>query len=71
MVVHDFHIIRIAILPAKANTPLLIDAYAVLAPPIAVQLFQPIGRGYAQRTQVGCGIEHPQFPHGHALNILR
>jgi len=71
MVVHDFHIIRIAGLPAKANAPLLVDAYAVLAPPIAVQRLQPIGWGHAQRIQVGCGIEHPQFPHGHALNALR
>jgi hypothetical protein len=71
MVIHDFHAIRIAVLPAKANAPLLIDAYAVLAPPVSMQRLKSIGRGHSQRVQVGCGIEHPQFPHRHALNILR
>lgn len=42
MVVDDLDIVRIAVLPPKTNTPLIIDANAPLANPIAGELFKPV-----------------------------
>jgi hypothetical protein len=42
MVVYDLNVVRIALAPAKANSPLIVDPDAVLAFPIAPQGFQPI-----------------------------
>jgi hypothetical protein len=48
VVVHDFHIPRRAFAPLEAYPPLIIDADAVLAAPIAVQSFAPIARRNSQ-----------------------
>jgi hypothetical protein len=42
MVVYDLNVVRIALAPAKANSPLIVDPDAVLAFPIAPQGFQPV-----------------------------
>ena len=49
MVVHNFHVHRILALPAEAETPLVIDAYAMLAGSVTLQCFQPVAR---RRTQI-------------------
>ena len=44
MVVHDFHLLRVAAAPDETNPPLIIDADAVLAGPVAFQSLQPVAR---------------------------
>lgn len=44
MVVNDLNVVGIAILPAKADAPLIIDANTVLSGAIPVELFEPIAR---------------------------
>jgi hypothetical protein len=39
MIIHDFHIPSVAITPSEANPPLIVDANAVSAHPIAFQAF--------------------------------
>ena len=48
MVVGDLDVVGITCLPAKANAVLLVDADAVLAQPVAMQLFEMIPRGYGE-----------------------
>ena len=42
MVIYDFNIIGIAALPSKTNSPLLIDADAVLSLPFAFQFLKMV-----------------------------
>jgi len=44
MVVGNLDIVRVSIQPPKAESPLVIDAYAVLALPITLQCLQSIPR---------------------------
>lgn len=69
MVINNFYVIGVALLPAKADAPLRVDAYAVLALPVTMQLFQPVPRRHAQRIDiVGC-IEHVQLAQGNMLDV--
>jgi hypothetical protein len=43
VVVRDLDLIGVGVPPGEADTPLLVDADAVLTLPVAVQLLQPIG----------------------------
>ncbi len=47
MIVNNFNIVGIAITPDKAQAPLVVNPYAMLASPIARQRFQPIARRLA------------------------
>jgi hypothetical protein len=42
MIVHNLHIVGIAIMPSKADSPLLVDADAVLPLAISLQCFQMV-----------------------------
>ena len=44
MVIDHGDVKRVAILPAEANAPLVVDANAVLAPAVAFQRLQPVPR---------------------------
>jgi hypothetical protein len=44
MVIHDLHIVGVAVLPAKADAPLIIDANAVLSLSIPSQRLRPVAR---------------------------
>lgn len=71
MVVDDGDLGDIALLPAEADAPLIVDADAVLTTPIAFQRFQPIGRRDTQILETGSGIEHAQLASGDRLDIGR
>ena len=42
MVVDDLDVVRVAVPPAEANAPSVIDAYTVLPTPIALERFQSV-----------------------------
>ncbi len=47
MVVHDFHIVGVAVPPHEADAILIIDPDAVLALALAVQRLQPVSGRHA------------------------
>ena len=54
---------------AEAYTPLIVDAYAPLPDPVALQLLQfVIGRN-TQISQIFRPVEHRQLAQGHDLDI--
>ena len=55
MIIHDFYVIGISVSPNKADSPLVIDTDAVLAPAVAFQGFQMIVGRYAQILQPDFG----------------
>lgn len=71
MVVHDFHLLRVATAPDEADPPLVIDAYTVLARAVAFQGFQPIARRREQIAQCPSPVQVFQLPPGCALNVRR
>ena len=71
MVVHDFHLIRISILPQEADTPLIVDPDAVLTLSIAAQRLQAIPGRNRQVTKLGCGMDLRQLPLSDAHETLK
>jgi hypothetical protein len=71
MVIHDFHIVRMTFSPAKADTPLIVDADAVLSAPFAEQGFQAMGWGNSQVLQGNRRIDALKTHPGSAVNVLR
>ena len=52
MIVNDFHVVGVFVFPLEADPTLLVDPNAVLAPPIAVKLLQPVLGRVRSRKQV-------------------
>jgi hypothetical protein len=48
MIINDFHVMRIAVYPAEADSPLIVDPNAILTGAIAREFFQSIAWRHAQ-----------------------
>jgi hypothetical protein len=62
MVIHYLHVQRAGrvLWPFKADAPLLVDAYRVLAFAVTLQSFKPVGVQRGQVGQAGGGVENAQ-----------
>jgi hypothetical protein len=68
MVVRDFDVVGVALAPAKADSPLVVDPYAVLALTVAAQALQPIAGEHAENSEIIRGVEHIELPKRRAFN---
>lgn len=67
MIINNFHVVSVAILPNKTDAPLLIDANRMLPFAIPVQRFQLIsGRG-CQNRERRCGMKLQQLPESNSF----
>ena len=65
MIVHDRDIVRVAVLPTKADTPLIVDPNAVLASAIALAFFEAIAGRNAEIVELFRGVYgHELAQHG-------
>lgn len=71
VIVYDFNPRGAAILPHKANSPLIINSDAVLAAAIAFQCFQPVSGRHSQIVQCSRSVKIFEFAPGHILNAWR
>jgi hypothetical protein len=71
VIVNDLNVIGTAIAPHKANSPLIVDPYAVLPLSAAGERLQPVPWGNAEVIDARTAIQHPQFPEGCLLNVSR
>ncbi len=71
VVVHDLDIMRSAVFPVEAQTPLVIDPNAELTSAIAPEAFQAIPRRGAQEFQGLGSVQLCQFPFGHPLDCAK
>jgi hypothetical protein len=71
VIVDDLDVVRVAVEPAKTNTPLVVDTNAVLSRTITGQFFQAVPRWNAQIGKRLGGVENQQLPQGRSLNRLR
>jgi len=69
MIIRDFDIVGIAISPHKANSPLIVDANAVLALAIASQRFQAVAWRRNQIAQLSRDVQLAQLSLCHSLKF--
>jgi hypothetical protein len=69
VVVDDLHIRCTGVGPAEADSPLLVDSYAVLASPVSFQLLQAVAGRDPEVIQVLGGVEKQQLPMGRSLQF--
>jgi hypothetical protein len=70
MVVHDLHSVRGIVAPNEADTPLIVDAYAVLSFAITGQRFEPIARRRRQIAETLRSLQHPQLTPRDSVDAL-
>ena len=68
MIVHDFDSVRVTVLPYETQTPLIVDADAVLGLPITLQSLQPVSRQGSRSVKSFGRIENVQFPKRRSLD---
>ena len=61
MVVNNLNLVGAVLTPAKTNSPLVVNANAVLAFPITFQRFKPIRWWCQQVPQFRCIVQHLQL----------
>ena len=71
VVINDFDIMRIALLPSKTDPPLIVDANAVLPHSITGELLESVTRRHAQVLQRGGRVELDQFSQRDTMDRLR
>jgi hypothetical protein len=71
VIVDDLDLVGVAILPAKADAPLLVHTNTVLANSIAPELLQPITRRHAKVAELLGRVHHHKFAQHRALEIRR
>jgi hypothetical protein len=71
VIVNDLNFVGIAILPPKADTPLLVHANTVLADSIAPELLQSIARRHAEVLELLGRVHRHKFAQHRALEIRR
>jgi hypothetical protein len=70
VVVHYFDLVSAVVVPNKTDSPLVIDANAVLSFSIALQGFQVIAGWHSQADQFSDGMQLQQLTPSHALDIV-
>lgn len=71
MVIYDFDFMGVFACPAKAETPLIVDADAVLAASAAFKCLQTVAGRETHDVESVAGIELEEFTSGGALNVGR
>jgi hypothetical protein len=61
VIVDNLDIVRGSVLPTKADTPLVVDANAVLTLSVAAQRLEPIARGDGQVLDRPCSMQIQQL----------
>ena len=64
MVVDDLHVVRVAVAPAKADSPLVVDPDAVLTSAFASKRLQAISRWGAQVVELPRAVQKEQLAAG-------
>jgi hypothetical protein len=69
VIVHDFDVVGVTLLPDEAQAIAVVDADAVLSFTVTVQFLQAVARWDAQIIQADGGVQDEQFAQGRALQI--
>ncbi len=69
MVVDDLDVMRVAGPPSKTDSPLSVDADAVLSSTITLQLLEPVRWRNAEVVECRRRIQHSELSEGNALHV--
>ena len=69
MVVDDLDVMRVAGPPSKTDSPLSVDANAVLSSTITFQLLESVRRRNAEVVECRRRIQHSELSEGNALHV--
>lgn len=69
MIIYDFDFVRVPVFPDEADAPLVIDADAVPARPIALEGFEAVARRHPHVIQFLRCRELREFAKGHSLDV--
>src|SRR5882757_2366359 len=61
MIVDDFDVLRSCTRPAKADSPLVVDADRMLSRPVVFQSLKTVGRWDPQCAKRRRGMQHPEL----------
>ena len=70
MIINNLYIVRIAVMPAKADSPLIVNANAILSFSIPNKFFQTIRWWYSQVLQELRSLENFQLHSCFTLDII-
>lgn len=71
MIVDYLHVVCVPLLPTKTDSPLVVDANAVLSGTITCQLLKAIAKGHAQVVERSGRIKLDKLAERDAVNALR
>jgi len=71
MIVNYFNVQRIAVFPAKADSPLIVDPYTVLSLAVAFQGFKTVSGRNPKILQLDCTVQIKQFASCNPFNTSK
>jgi hypothetical protein len=71
MIIGNFNLVDAIVRPLETDTPLIVDANAVLTLPVAAQRFKLVGGRDAEIINRDGMVQHDKFSFRKALDILR
>ena len=71
MVVNNLDLIRIAVPPAEANAPLIIDANTVLGRSVPFEFLQAMARRDSQVLELLSGVNETELPQHRPMEVSR
>jgi hypothetical protein len=71
VIVNDLDVVRIPVLPAEADPPLIIDADAVLTSPIPFELLEAVPGRHPKIGELFGRVDRDQLPEHRALERRR
>lgn len=69
MVIDNFDLLRVPVVPDKAYAPLVVDADAMLSGAAPDQRLKPVARWRSEILQLGRGIQIPQLAPRHREQV--
>jgi hypothetical protein len=61
VIIHNFHVVGVSVAPHKTDTPLVVDADAVLSRAVMFQLMKPVTRRHSQIHQALGRVKHQKL----------
>jgi len=71
VVIDDFDIPGVAVIPFEADSPLIIDSDAVLAFPVILQLLEAIAWRDSEVIEADGSMDLEEFSQGHPVDLRR
>lgn len=71
MIVGDFYVQSVSLLPSKADSPLIVDSNAMLSAPIASKHLESVPRRDSEVIEVAGPMQHNELSVRHGLNQTR